>query len=266
MDVASIAGLTIALFAILGGQALEGGHISSILQPTAAVIVFGGTFGAVALQFPVAVLKHALGDMKQVFKPLIHDTGPVVKSIIMLANKARREGLVAIERDAAQVEDPFMRRALEMAVDGTEAKALRSALEIELGHHEEEAEGAVKVLEAAGGYSPTVGILGAVLGLIHVMENLSDPSKLGSGIAVAFVATVYGVGMANLIFLPMSGKLKARAREHVVMMELVVEGVCAIAEGENPRLIERKLAIYAKERTDGASATEAGAAAQAVRA
>jgi chemotaxis protein MotA len=263
MDLTTIGGLVFAIACILVGQALEGGHASSLMQLTAGIIVVGGTMGAVAVQFPGAVIKRALGAFKSVLLPTQYDTAAALKSIVAMANKARRDGLVSIEKDASALEDPFMRRAFEMAVDGTEAKTLRAALELEVAHVEEEGEGPIKVFEAAGGYSPTVGILGAVLGLIHVMENLSDPSKLGAGIAVAFVATVYGVASANLIFLPVSGKLKTRLRERVVLMELVMEGVCGLAEGENPRLIERKLHVYAHERESGATPEAAGAVARA---
>ena len=267
MDLATVIGIVVAVGAILGGQILEGGHVSSIMQPTAAIIVLGGTFGAVAVQFPGGALKRALSDIKQVFLPESQTPGKILESIISLANKARREGLVAIERDVAALDNKFLQRALEMAVDGTEARSLRGALEIELTHAEEEGESSAKVFEALGGYSPTIGIIGAVLGLIHVMENLSDPGKLGSGIAVAFVATVYGVALANLFFLPMAGKLKTRHREKMVTMELVIEGACSIAEGENPRVIERKLAVYAGHRAEGATPEEAGsAAAQAAKA
>jgi len=223
MDGATIIGIFIAFGAILAGQVLEGGHISSILQPTAALIVFGGTLGAISIQFPSKVLRQTLRALRQVWKPTIHDTNGVVETIVRLATKARREGLVAIENEADLIKDPFLKRALEMAIDGTEAKALRAALEIEITHFEEDGEAPIKVLEAGGGYTP---------------------SKLGGGIAVAFVATVYGVSVANLLFLPMAGKLKARHRERTVVMELILEGVCAISEGENPHMIERKLAVY----------------------
>jgi chemotaxis protein MotA len=263
MDFATIAGLLVAFGAILGGQVLEGGHIASILQPTAAIIVFGGTLGAVAVQFPGATLLRTLASMRQVVMPRAVDFAGLVKTLTSMSQKARREGLVALEKDANAVSDDFLRRALEMAIDGVESKALRAALEIEIGHAEESGEGPAKVLEAAGGYAPTVGILGAVLGLIHVMENLSDPSKLGAGIAVAFVATVYGVGTANLILLPLSGKLKTRHREGMVLMEAATEGVCAIADGENPRLVERKLSVFIHERNEGKSKREALIAARA---
>lgn len=263
MDFATIFGIVIAALAILGGQALEGGHIGSIMQPTAAIIVIGGTIGAVCVQFPGYVLKRAVVDLRKVFKPEPDGAAEAVKTIVQLANKARRDGLVSIEKEVSSITDPFMRRGLELAVDGTDAKVLRNALELELGHHEKEAEGPAKVLEAAGGYAPTVGILGAVLGLIHVMENLSDPSKLGGGIAVAFVATVYGVGLANLFFLPMATKLKLRTHEQVARMEIVIEGVSSLAEGENPRLIERKLSVLVhggEEHAEGAAKAAPSAA------
>jgi chemotaxis protein MotA len=261
MDMATIIGVVVAIGAILAGHVIEGGHLGSILQPTAAIIVLGGTVGACLVQFPAATLLQTLRAIRQAFKPNVHDLAGVVKIIVKLANKARRDGLVSIEDEVSEITDSFTRRALELAIDGTEGKQLRTALEIEMEQLEHVGEGPAKVLEAAGGYSPTIGILGAVLGLIHVMENLSDPSKLGAGIAVAFVATVYGVGTANLLYLPIGNKLKIRFQEEMVRHELVVEGVCAIAEGENPRLIERKLSVYVQERRQGRSPSEASAAA-----
>lgn len=264
MDLATILGITASIGGILLGQAIEGGSIHSIVQGTAAIIVFAGTIGACMVQFPGATLRQAVGAVKQVFKHEAVNMTDTINLFVNLAKKARRDGLVAIEKDVQAVTDPYVRRALELAVDGTESKALRATLEIELSRAEHHGEGPVKVFEAAGGYAPTVGILGAVLGLIHVMENLSDPTKLGAGIAVAFVATVYGVGSANLLFLPISGKLKTRLSEEMTKMEMVVEGVCAIAEGEHPRLIEKKLNAYA-EQHGGTTEEAAGAAGEAAR-
>jgi len=241
VDVATIGGLIVAAVSILLGQALEGGHIGSIIQGTALLIVAGGTLGAVMIQFSMSEVITAAKSVQSLFFPKKRDLAGAMQGIVQLANKARREGLIALESDAQKTSKPFLKKALGLAVDGVEAGALRSTMEIDLAHIEEMSEKPAKVFEAAGGYAPTVGIIGAVLGLIHVMENLSDPSKLGSGIAVAFVATVYGVGLANLAFLPMAGKLKARGREEVVEHELYLEGVVAIASGENPQLIEEKL-------------------------
>jgi chemotaxis protein MotA len=241
VDLVSIIGILLAVGAILGGQAIEGGSIGSISQPTAAIIVLGGTIGATLVMFPAAHIKRALKDMKRVFIAGHADGAAMVASIVEFAHKARREGIVAIEDDAAKVADPLFRKALSLAVDGTSSKQIRDVMDVELKTTEEEAEAAPKVFEAMGGYSPTIGIIGAVLGLIHVMENLADPSKLGAGIAVAFVATVYGVGSANLLFLPMAGKLKARIQHDNALREMIVEGVCAMVDGENPRSIEQKL-------------------------
>lgn len=244
MDIASVIGLTLAVFAILGGQALEGGNVDSILQPTAALIVLGGTFGACLLQFPLSVTIASFKSIMKAFLEPKTNNGAVIQEIIRLANKARKEGVISLESDAQQITDPFLKKALTMAMDGVEPKVLRETMELEISNLEEESEEPIKFWQAAGGYSPTIGILGAVLGLIHVMENLSDPSKLGSGIAVAFVATVYGVGLANLVYLPISGKLKIKSRSHLIAKEIMLVGVISILEGENPRLIDDKLRSY----------------------
>lgn len=244
MDIASIAGLVLALASILGGQALEGGHIGSILQPTAAIIVLGGTIGAVAVSFPGHSLKLAVAATKQVFMPHHTNMVEVATQLTGFATQARQNGIIAIEKSVGELQDPFLKKALNLAVDGTDGKSIRATMEMELAREEEHAEIPAKVYEAVGGFAPTVGILGAVLGLIHVMENLSDPSKLGGGIAVAFVATVYGVALANLVALPMASKLKARAGEHARLRELMIEGVVAIVDGENPRLIKEKLGAF----------------------
>lgn len=241
MDLTTIIGLIMGFAAVLLGQVLEGGHIGSIMQPTAALIVFGGTLGAVILSFPAHALKLTVKALKTAILPPKQDVAEIVTALASMATKARREGLVALEKDAEALTDPFLRKGLRLAIDGTPAASIRVTLELELAAHEEEAEHPPKVFEAMGGYSPTVGILGAVLGLIHVMENLSDPSKLGSGIAVAFVATVYGVGFANLVALPLATKLKARAKERGVALAMIVEGVAALADGENARNLEERL-------------------------
>jgi chemotaxis protein MotA len=264
-DLASIIGLTLAAIAILGGQALEGGSVKSIIQPTAAIIVLGGTFGACLLQFPLLI---ALGSIKAIFsvfqEPEINNK-EVIREILHLANKARKEGVISLEADVQRITDPFLQKALTMAMDGVDPKVLREAMELQISNLEEEAEQPVKFWQAAGGYSPTVGILGAVLGLIHVMENLTDPSKLGGGIAVAFVATVYGVGLANLVYLPASGKLKIKSKARLVAKEIMLVGVISILEGENPRLVEDRLKSYLsrkeqEEQADGNAAARKKAA------
>jgi chemotaxis protein MotA len=249
MDLATIIGLVMAFAAILGGQALEGGKVGSIMQPTAAIIVLGGTFGACFVQFPLAVVITSVKSAVKIFlEPKGAGNREVIAEIIALANKARKEGIISLEKEANGASDPFLKRALTMAVDGVEPKILRETMDLEISNMEDEVEHPIKFWEAAGGYSPTIGILGAVLGLIHVMENLSDPSKLGGGIAVAFVATVYGVGLANLVYLPMSGKLKMKAKSQMLAKEIMLVGVISILEGENPRLIEDKLKSFLSQK------------------
>ena len=243
MEIGPLIGVGVALVAILGGQWLEGGRVSSILQPTAALIVLGGTAGAVLLQFSLAQLKRALADARQAFSP-IASLDALVDSLVALARRARREGIIAIERDLERLDDPFLRRALELAVDGISPERLRETMELELETREEEAHQAAKIFEAAGGYAPTIGILGAVLGLVHVMEHLSEPSRLGGGIAVAFVATLYGVGLANLVLLPLAGKLRNRAGAAMKRLDVALEGAVGIALGDSPRLLERRLAAF----------------------
>jgi len=244
MDFSTVIGLLLALGAILGGQALEGGHVGSLLQSTAALIVLGGTFGACLVQFPLSVFVRSVKSLSQVFFPSGANNKAVIAEIIKYANKARRQGIISLEGDVEDIKDPFLKKALNMAVDGVEPKTLRETMEVEMANMEEEGELPVKFWEAAGGYSPTIGIIGAVLGLIHVMENLADPSKLGSGIAVAFVATVYGVTLANVVYLPIAGKLKLRHKAFMTGKEIILAGVISILEGENPRLIEEKLKSF----------------------
>jgi chemotaxis protein MotA len=248
MDVATVIGLVLAIGGILGGQAIEGGSIGSIMQGTAAIIVLGGTLGACMVNFPLSIVIASFkGVSKAFFNPKV-DHRAVISEIIRFANKARKEGIISLEAESQSASDPFLRRALAMAVDGVEPKILRETMELEISNLEEEEEHPIKFWEAAGGYSPTIGILGAVLGLIHVMENLADPSKLGSGIAVAFVATVYGVGLANLLYLPISGKLKVKMKATMVAKEIMLVGVISILEGENPRLIEDKLKSFLSQK------------------
>jgi chemotaxis protein MotA len=259
MDISTILGLVVAFGAILGGQALEGGHIQSVMQGTAAIIVLGGTLGAVLVSFPMHEMKMGAKGLKTIFKPDHFDLAAVAKQLVEFATQARQNGIIAIEKSVGELKDPFMKKALTLAVDGSDSKTVRATMELELSREEHELEIPAKVFEAGGGYAPTVGILGAVLGLIHVMENLSDPSKLGSGIATAFVATVYGVGFANIFCLPMANKIKMRAHECVKMRELVIEGVVAIVDGENPRIIKEKLDAFSGDAHGGKDAEKKAA-------
>lgn len=240
-DLISVIGIVLAMMAIIGGQVLEGGHISSLLQLTAFLIVFGGTIGAVMLQSSAGVFKEGLRLARWVFTPPDYDPQQLIRTLIDWSQASRKGGLLALEAQLGALRDPFMRKGVQLLVDGTEPGALRTALELEIDIYEERQRRAAKIWEAAGGYAPTIGILGAVMGLIHVMENLSDPAKLGGGIAVAFVATIYGVGSANLLFLPIANKLKAHIEHQVTLKAMYVEGLVAIGNGENPRIIESRL-------------------------
>lgn len=245
MDRISIAGLLLGLVAILGGQVLEGGSILSLVQPTAFLIVIGGTLGAVMLQSPLPVFVNAMRMGKWVFLPPPIDADRLIRQVDQWSHISRKEGLLALEAQIATLKnDPFRAKGLQLLVDGAEPERLREVLEVEISAWEAGQKQAARVWEAAGGYSPTIGILGAVMGLIHVMENLSDPSKLGAGIAVAFVATIYGVGSANLIFLPVAKKLLAQVSKLVLLREMLVDGLVGIANGDNPRIIESRMRGY----------------------
>jgi len=241
---ATLIGLGLALFGIVGGATVEGVSISALIQPTAAMIIIGGTFGAVFVQFPLAIVITSFKAIIGVFRQPLIDNKNVIREIIRIAYKARKEGVISLEADAQKISDPFMKKALMMAMDGVDPKVLRDTMELEISNIEGELEEPVEYWKAAGGYSPTIGIIGAILGLIHVMDNLSDPSKLGAGIAVAFVATIYGLVLANIVCLPMAGKLKMQIKSQLVGKGIMLEGVISILEGENPRLIEDKLKSY----------------------
>ncbi|MCB5196327.1 flagellar motor protein [Deefgea salmonis] len=244
MDKISVFGVILGLVAIILGQWLEGGHISSLLQFTAFLIVMGGTVGAVMLQTQMRHFIAGIKMLRWIFFPPAMDFKKLLATLVNWATQARRGGLLALEAFFNSEKDPFVRRGLQMVVDGAEPETIRRAMELDIDAYEDQARAAAKIWEAAGGYSPTFGILGAVLGLIHVMENLSDPSKLGAGIAVAFVATIYGVGAANMFFLPVANKLKHYILLEVRRREMVAEGLVTIANGENPRLLENKLAGF----------------------
>ncbi|MHB8249642.1 MAG: flagellar motor protein [Acidithiobacillus sp.] len=247
MDILTIAGLLLGLGGILLGQMLEGGKVASILQLTAFIIVIGGTTGAVMVQYTLPIFIKALKMIPWMIFPPKTTPQPIVEKILEWSNTARKNGLLALESLVDSIADPFLQKGLQMLVDGTEPEKIRATLEVELLAREELDRQAAKVFESAGGYAPTIGILGAVLGLIHVMENLADPAKLGAGIATAFVATIYGVGSANLLFLPISNKLKGVVHEQSYLREMIIEGLVAIAEGENPKIIESRLqSFYAR--------------------
>ncbi|WP_455217865.1 flagellar motor protein [Kaarinaea lacus] len=241
MDILSFIGLAIGVGAIIAGQFLEGGQVTSLINGPACIIVLGGTVGAVMLQSPFHVFMSSLKMLMWVVFPPFRDNEVSIEKIIRWSHIARKEGLLGLEDIAESETDLFAQKGLQLLVDGSEPEAIRRVLEVELDAREYHGIQAAKVFEAMGGYSPTIGIIGAVMGLIQVMQNLADPSKLGAGIATAFVATIYGVGLANLFLLPVASKLKAQVRNRAQIHEMVIEGVISIAEGENPRNIETKL-------------------------
>lgn len=241
MDKSTVFGLILAIGGILTGLLMEGGRVSQILQPTAAIIVFAGTFGAVMVQFPMALVLSALSNLRSVLFEPDYKPQDKIAELVKYAHKARREGIVSLDSELENAGDGFMKRCLMLAIDGTEPQELRKIMELELDCAAEHEEEIPKVFESAGGFAPTVGIIGAVLGLIQVMQHLENIDEVGRGIAVAFVATVYGVGSANIFFLPASGKLKGRFRDQQILRAMTLEGVISILEGMNPRMLENKL-------------------------
>ncbi len=241
MDKASVGGAILALAGIVAGLLMEGGHFGQVLQPTAALIVVGGTMGAVMLQFPLNDIFAAFRSLGLLFSaPRKHD-GELIRQLIAFANKARRQGVVSLDADLAAIQDPSLKQTLMLAVDGTEPADLRNIMRVNLDSTTEEEERLPAVFESAGGFSPTIGIVGAILGLIQVMQHLDNIQEVGRGIAVAFVATLYGVGLANLFFLPFAGKMHLRIRSSLRRREMMLEGVISILEGINPRMLEIKL-------------------------
>ncbi|NOU41082.1 MAG: flagellar motor protein [Methylotenera sp.] len=246
MDWGSVAGIIIALAGILLGQAVEGGHISSLMQPAALMIVLMGTFGAVLLQTNPKTFIAGLLMIRQIFRLPVDDRKALAVRTIGWSTYARKEGIFMLESHLRRETDPFVIKGLRLMIDGTPPEKIREIMAIDMYFHEMHLRNAAKIWDAAGGYAPTVGILGAVLGLIHVMENLSDPSKLGSGIAIAFVATIYGVGLANLVFLPIAGKLKAHIQNDMKRREMLLNAWVSIANGDHPRIVEERLEAYLK--------------------
>lgn len=241
MDILSFIGIVIGIGAIISGQFLEGGEIATLINGPACIIVIGGTVGAVMLQSPFNVFMSSLKMAIWVIFPPKVDNEAFIDKILEWSHIARKEGLLGLEDIAEAEADKFAQKGLQLLVDGSEPEVIRRVMEVELDAKEHHGIQAAKIFESMGGYSPTIGILGAVMGLIHVMQNLADPSKLGTGIATAFVATIYGVGLANLLLLPIANKLKSKVHVQAQLHEMVIEGIISIAEGENPRNIETKI-------------------------
>ncbi|MBF0329158.1 MAG: flagellar motor protein [Nitrospirae bacterium] len=247
MDIAAFLGILIGLGAIIGGNVLEGGNAGHLVQLVAGLIVFGGTFGATLLSFSAKDMINAFKAISVVFMRQQHDPLEIIQSILGILVKARKMGLIALEDELKKIDNPFLKRGLSLMIDGMSPAMIKEILYQEIVTYEERIKKASKVFESAGGYAPTIGIIGAVLGLIQVMQDVSNPSKIGSGIAVAFVATVYGVASANLVFLPMAKKIINRMNEEIQLRELIIEGIIGIESGVNPYFLKMRLNAFLDE-------------------
>jgi chemotaxis protein MotA len=240
----SFIGIVLALVAVMVGAVLKGAGLHSLVSWAAMMIVVVGTFASILVQTPGKVMRRAFGILPWVFRSPVPDRQAIISRMVEWSQVARRQGLLGLERMLDGEQDDFIRKGLQLVIDGSEPESIRSILEVELDGREAADLRAAKVFEGMGVYAPTLGIVGAVLGLMAVMQNLSDPSKLGAGIAAAFTATVYGIGLANLFFLPMANKLKSAAQSLSQVREMVIEGMISIAQGDNPRSIDNRLQGY----------------------
>ena len=262
IDKATVLGLFMALGGICFGLVLEGGSLWEILQPTAALIVFGGTFGATLVAQPFSLVMRAIKAFFGIFLEPTYHLDALIDSIVNLSNQARRNGIVSLEKQMDQIPHPFLRKAVTLAVDGAESHEIRRIMELEMEQDSARQEAGARVLETAGGFAPTIGIIGAVLGLIQVMKHLENIDEVGKGIAVAFVATIYGVGVANLVLLPGAKKIVVRAQQQMTMKDLMLEGVVSIAEGLNSRLIQQRLEGFLERTAEPAPKNESRASAR----
>ncbi len=258
MELATIGGIILAMVGIIGGLILEGGNIGQLTQPTALLIVLGGTFGATMVHVPLSLFMEAMKAYGKIFMPDVPDPGQMIEDLIRYAAKARKEGIISLEGEVKDIKDPFMQKALMMAIDGADPKELRHSLEMQLGYIDDHGQLVAKVWESAGAYAPTIGIIGAVMGLIQVMGHLDDIEAVGHGIAVAFVATIYGLMFANVFFVPASGKLMTQHKQKMVIKEMVIDGVLLVIEGVNPMIMRDKLSGFfvnkvTKDEAEGAA-------------
>ena len=256
MDIFAVIGTFFGFGMVLLGMIMEGGNLAQIMQITAAFIVIGGTMGAVILSFPIDVLTTALKLVKDIYFLMPPQVDPLIREIVEFSQKARKEGIVALEKLAKGASDPLLTMGLEAVADGADPSLVRGMMETQVSQMEAYVASGAKVWESFGGYAPTLGIIGAVMGLIQVMQNLNDPSKLGAGIAVAFVATIYGLFAANLVTIPYSTRLKFKYAKVFLAKEMIIEGVMAIQAGESPALIERKLRAYLLENNQETTTKE----------
>lgn len=247
LDYTTLFGVALSVAGIVGGLLLEKGSVKDVTQATAALIVVGGTLGALLVTTPWETLRLALSHCKSIFFRNDYRAAELIEEIVTYSMKARSKGVTSLELDAVNVKDPFLRKALNLAADGSEIAEVKTTMDLEIDASDHRYEEAAKVYDSAGGYSPTIGIIGAVLGLIQVMKNLGNITEVGHGIAVAFVATVYGVGLANIILLPAAGKIRTRARIECQRKELILNGIIGIMEGINPRALRNRLNAYLQE-------------------
>jgi chemotaxis protein MotA len=250
VDLTTIIGLVFGVVALVGGYMWDGGHIGALIVPSAMLIVFGGTLGATAVSFPLSRLKEMPKAIAMAFKEPVHNPLTIIEEVVDMAAVARREGVLALEQRAQEHTNSFLKEGLMMVVDGTDPDLTRQILELEMDALGHQHEGYAKIFETAGGFAPTMGIIGTVMGLIHVLGNLSNPDSLGPAIAVAFTATLYGVASANVAYLPLASKIKIRSKEQISEMELMLEGILALQAGENPQLIKKKLTSFLHQKDD----------------
>ena len=261
MDIATLAGLLIAMIAILGSELMEGAHLAALFRPSALILVVGGTIGTVVLSFRMNDLSSIGSVLKMVFKDKKQDPLGTIDNLVAYADKARREGLLSLQETIGAGEDPFLARGLNLVIDGAESDLVRAVMETELISEEKRTHTGASILETAGGYAPTMGIIGTVMGLVKVLGNLEDSSKLGGAIAVAFLATFYGIFTANIFWLPMGAKVKRRAAEDLLIKEITMEGVLSIQNGENPRILREKLMAFLSPGSRSGEEASSGTAA-----
>jgi chemotaxis protein MotA len=248
MDITTIGGIVLALAALVAGILIEGGNLGSYVGVSAAVIIFGGTFGAIVISFPMKVLVMIPSLLTNAFTNQNYNIPEIIRKIVEFSERARREGILCLEVELANVKDEFLKYGLQMVIDGTDPQLVRDTLQTKLAFIGERHHQGAQVFEAAGGFAPTMGIIGTVLGLINVLSNIKDPTKLGESIALAFIATLYGIASANLIWLPIANKLKNKHQEEQIMKEIMLEGVLCLQSGDNPRMVEQKLKAFLSKR------------------
>jgi chemotaxis protein MotA len=248
MDITTIGGIVLALSALVAGILIEGGNLGSYIGVSAAVIIFGGTIGAVIISFPLKVLAAIPSLLTNAFTNQNYNIPETIRKIVEFSERARREGILCLEVELANVKDEFLKYGLQMVIDGTDPQLVRDTLQTKLAFIGERHHQGAQVFEAAGGFAPTMGIIGTVLGLINVLSNIKDPTKLGESIALAFIATLYGIASANLIWLPIANKLKNKHQEEQIMKEIMLEGVLCLQSGDNPRMVEQKLKAFLAKR------------------